>query len=117
MDVAGELEALGFRVADATVYRMVAAASLSEDVQEQIGSGEIEAVMLMSPQTAATWARLVVRHRLQSSVRRLVHLCLSEAVAKALKTIPNVRTEVAGEPSVEEMLALLDLAAAQSEEQ
>lgn len=111
-DVRGELEALGFRVAEAIVYSMRAADSLSPDVREQLSVGEIEAVMLMSPQTAAIYARLMARHRLQLPARLITHLCLSDAVSERLKPLGAVPVEVAEAPSLEEMLALVDLAAA-----
>jgi uroporphyrinogen-III synthase len=116
VNMRGELEALGFRVLDAVVYRMVAADALSESVQEQLGGGEIDAVMLMSQQTAIIYARLIARHRLLQPVRRITHLCLSEDIANRLKSQMDVPCEVAEQPSLEEMLALLDLAAAQSSE-
>ena len=112
MDVPLELEALGYRVSDAVVYRMISAEAFSENVQEQLGNGEIEGVMLMSPQTAAIYARLVVKHRLQTSVREVVHLCLSDAVAGRLNGIKEIPIDVADHPTVEEMLDLVDLAAA-----
>lgn len=111
-NLAAELDALGFRVIDAIVYRMLDATTFSESVQEQLGSGELDAVMLMSPQTAAIYARLVERHALKKSVRRIVHLCLSDSVASRLKPLGNVPVDVAESPSLEEMLALVDLAAA-----
>jgi len=113
LDIQRELEVLGFRARDAIVYRMVAAQALSESVQEQIGTGEIDAVLLMSQQTALIYARLVNRHRLQAAVRRIIHLCLSEDVANLLKSHMDVPIEVAERPSLDEVLALADHAAAQ----
>ena len=113
MNVAAELEAFGFHVAEAVVYRMAVATELSESVQEQIGAGEIEAVMLLSSQTASIYARLMAKHRLQAAARGLVHLCLSDGVANRLKALGDVPVEVADAPTIEEMLALVDLAAAQ----
>lgn len=114
VDVAAELDAFGFRVGEATVYRMAAATALSETVREQIGDGEIEGVMLMSGQTAAIYTRLIQKHRLQLAARQLVHFCLSQGVAARLKPLADVPIELADAPTIEEMLALVDLAAAQS---
>lgn len=112
VDVRGELEALGFRLAEAIVYRMQAAQSLSTKIREWLSDGEIDAVMLMSTQSAAIYARLMVRHRLEIPARQIVHLCLSDAVADRLAPLGDVPIEVAEEPTLEEMLALVDLAAA-----
>ena len=49
VDLAGELQLHGFRLLAPVVYRMVPAAALSDDTIEQIVTGEIEAVMLLSP--------------------------------------------------------------------
>ena len=113
-DLRGELEAQGFRVAEALVYRMRAAEALSESIREAISDGEFEAVLLMSPQTAAIYAGLMARHRLALPARLMAHLCLSEAVAQRLKPLGAVPVEIAAAPTLEEMLALIDLAAAKS---
>ena len=111
-DVRGDLEALGFRVAEAIVYRMEAAETLSESTRDGITDGEIEAVMLMSPETAAIYVRLMTRFGLKDMCRQLVHLCLSDQVALRLKPLGDIPIEIAAEPSMQEILALADLAAA-----
>ena len=115
LDVRAELEAQGFRVAEAIVYRMRAAQQFQPAVVDQLNDGEIDAVMLMSPQTAAIYARLVAKHRLEVAVRRIAHLCVSDSVANRLTSLGNIPVEVAEAPTIEEMLALVDLAAAQSD--
>lgn len=109
-----ELDALGFRVAEAVVYRMLAAQSLSSAVRWQISRGELDAVLLMSPQTAAIYKRLIVKHELAGAAGSMVHLCLSDAVASRLAGLGSIPIEIAEAPSLQEMLALTDLAHAQS---
>jgi uroporphyrinogen-III synthase len=110
-DLAGELEAHGFRVVQPVVYRMVAATALSEETVEQLGSGEVDGVILMSPRTAAVYAALVRKHHLAAAVRALPHFCLSQAVARRLAPLGGVPTEVPEVPRLEEVLALVDEAA------
>jgi uroporphyrinogen-III synthase len=113
-DLKGELELHGFRVVQPVVYRMQPAAALSEDTVEQLAMGEIEGVILMSPQTATIYAKLMRKQGLASVARGLVHFCLSQAVARRLQPLGAVRTEIAEAPRLEEVLALIDAAAAKS---
>ncbi|MBX9592424.1 MAG: uroporphyrinogen-III synthase [Hyphomonadaceae bacterium] len=110
-----ELEAHGFRVMQPVVYRMLAARSLAEDTVEQLATGEIEGVILMSPRTAAVYAALVRKHGLTATIGPLPHFCLSAAVARQLQPLGDVRIEIAEAPRLEELLALIDEAAAQLE--
>lgn len=105
VDLAGDLEAQGFRVLEVVVYRTVAAKAFSEDTVEQLGLGEIDGVILLSPHTAAVYASLVRKHELAASVRRLTHFCLSAAVARRLEALELDDIEIAAEPSLREVLA------------
>jgi uroporphyrinogen-III synthase len=111
-DLKGELEAHGFRVVQAVVYRMRAAQAFSDTTVEQLAMGEIEGVILMSPRTATIYARLMRKQGLLSVAPKLVHFCLSQSVAERLEPLGAVPTEVAETPSLEEVLALIDAAAA-----
>lgn len=113
VDSARELEENGFRASKVVVYRMQPASQLSDATCEALAAGDIEAVLLMSSETAVVWSRLVARHRLAPLLAQLPHLCLSDAIASRLKTLGNVPIEVAEQPTLEEMLALIDLTAAQ----
>jgi uroporphyrinogen-III synthase len=115
-DLKGELEALGFRVVQPVVYRMLPAEALGEETIEQLGMGEIDGVILMSPRTAAVYAALVRKHGLAAAIRPLPHFCLSQAVARRLQPLGSVRVEIAEAPRLEELLALIDDAAAQLED-
>jgi len=114
-DLKGELELHGFRVLQPVVYHMQAANALSDDTVEQLAMGEIEGVILMSPRTATIYASLMRKHGLTSVARRLIHFCLSEATARRLQTLGPVRSESAEMPRLEEVLALIDAAAARSD--
>jgi uroporphyrinogen-III synthase len=114
-DLAGELEAHGFRVLQPVVYRMQAATALTDDTVEQLALGEIDGVILMSPRTATIYASLMRKHGLMSVARGLIHFCLSAAITQKLAPLGPVRTEIADAPRLEEVLALIDAAAARSE--
>lgn len=106
-DIAPELQAHGFRLLQPVVYAMKAATRLTEDTATQIFDGEADAVMLLSPRTADIWVSLIRRHGLVEPCSRLVHLCLSQAVAKRLTPLGRLRVEVASAPTLDEMLALI----------
>jgi hypothetical protein len=68
----------------------------------------------MSPRTASIYAGLMRKQGLATVARGLVHFCLSAAISRRLEPLGAVRSEVAETPSLEEMLALIDAAAANS---
>jgi uroporphyrinogen-III synthase len=112
-DLAGDLEAHGFRVLEPVVYRMVQATSFMDTTVEQLADGEIDGVILLSPRTAAVYAGLVRRHHLVGAVHKMPHFCLSAAVARRLEPLGPVPTRVAETPRLEEVLALVDDCAAE----
>jgi uroporphyrinogen-III synthase len=114
-DLRGALEAHGFRVVQATVYRMVAATAMSEDAVEQLAMGKIEGVILLSPRTAQIYATLMRKQGLVTVARGLEHFCLSPAVARRLEPLGSLRMQIAETPRLEEVLALIDAAAALSQ--
>jgi uroporphyrinogen-III synthase len=113
-DLAGELEAHGFRVLQPVVYRMRAATALADETVEMLAMGEIEGIILMSPRTATVYVSLMKKHGLASVARRLTHFCLSDAIARRLEPLGAVPMETAEAPRLEEVLALIDAAAARS---
>jgi uroporphyrinogen-III synthase len=113
-DLKADLESHGFRVLQRVVYRMRPANALGEDTIEQLASGEIDGVILMSPRTAAVYASLMRKHGLTALARRLTHFCLSSQIAQRLKPLGDTPVQVAEAPRLEEVLALIDAAAARS---
>ena len=111
IDLAGELASFGVRIETRVVYRMAAAAALPQPVVQAIAAGAIGAVMLMSPRAASIWSRLVARHDLSAALRQVMHLCISSAVADRVARLAT-DIETAQRPTLEEMLALVERAAA-----
>lgn len=103
-DLAGDLEAQGFRVVEVVMYRMVAVDRLSPSTVEQLATGEIEGVILLSPHTATVYAKLVQKHGLAAQVRDLTHFCLSQAIARRLEPLNAADVEIAAEPSLRAVL-------------
>jgi uroporphyrinogen-III synthase len=114
-DLKRELELLGFRLRQPVVYRTEATSALSPAAIEALRLGAIDGVILMSPRTASVYVALVRKHDLASAVQKVTHYCLSRAVARRLEPLGAVPVAVARAPSLEEVLALLNEAAAKSE--
>lgn len=106
-DLADELAQHGFRIVQPVVYRMVPAKALSATTAFEINAGEADAVMLLSPRTADVWVSLLRKQNLVDASRRLLHLCLSPAVARRLAPLGPVRIETAAHPSLDDLLALV----------
>ncbi len=106
-DLGAELQLHGFRLMQPVVYRMVPAESLAESTIGQIESGEIEAVLLLSPRTAEIWVKLLRQHKLERAAGRLLHVCLSPAIAQRLKPLGPLRIVTAEAPTMDGLLALM----------
>lgn len=112
----GDLEQLGFRVLQPAVYRVEAAQALSSSTIDQLNDGDIEGVILMSPRTARVYAGLIQRHRLTLASQRLVHFCLSRAVANGLAPLDDIPVAIPDRPTLEALLAEIELTAARRHE-
>lgn len=112
VDIAGELQRLGFHVLAPTVYSVKPVGTLHREVRAAIEGGRIDGVILLSPQTARIWRQLVELHALDAPVKMMRHICLSHAVAAALAPLGELPVTVAKEPNLEEILAAVDAAAA-----
>lgn len=106
-DLAEVLLPLGFTVRRSIVYRSIASQELPEAVRVALREHSLDAVLLMSPRTSEIWVQLVRLADLETEARRLVHVCLSEAVAGPLRQLQGAVVQVAVQPNSEEMLALI----------
>ena len=107
-DVAGELRRVGFHVLEPVVYATGLADRLSPIAVERLTRGQIDGVLLLSAQTARTYARLILAHGLRNRLARVRHFCLSPAVARGLDALSPSGVETARAPSLKEVLALVD---------
>jgi uroporphyrinogen-III synthase len=98
-DLAAELAASGVKVRKVTAYRAVAVPSLTPHTAQAIAGGSLDAVILMSPRTAAIFAQLIGRAGLEEPARRLAYICLSANVAAALGDLAPARVNIAVRPN------------------
>jgi uroporphyrinogen-III synthase len=106
-DLDSELSAHGFRLMQPVVYHMKPATTLPYEIIEQLGLGEIDGVMLLSPRTADVYVQLVTKYKLAAATSRVTCYCLSAAVAARLKPLGAVRTEIAPAPTFDGILSLV----------
>ncbi len=104
-DVGGELRRLGFHVQEPILYSVQPAAELSPDIVARINAGEVGGVILMSPQTAQIYSRLIKAHGLSAPARGIIHFCLSENVVRGIAGIDPRRAIVAAAPNLKSLLA------------
>lgn len=114
-DLKTALAGQGINIKTVPAYRTVAVENLSPAVTEALRNRDIDAVILMSPKTTEAWLRLAAEVLVPAALSGMNHLCLSEAVAKALKAqLAAGNIYVAARPNLEEMLALVKRLAAHS---
>ena len=106
-DLAAALENQGIAARKIVVYRAHPPKSLTVQTTQMIVEGALDAVILMSPRTAAVFAQLVVAAGQKDSAHCLTYLCLSQAVAQSLQSLGPVRSAVAAKPNSPEMLSLV----------
>jgi uroporphyrinogen-III synthase len=80
-DLHHSLEAEGFYIHRAVVYRAMPAIRFSENLLAAWRSRNIAGVLLFSPRTAEILVRLLIEHGLPRHVDRTAAICVSEATA------------------------------------
>ncbi|MBA4095201.1 MAG: hypothetical protein C0484_00330 [Rhodospirillum sp.] len=108
-DLKTRLEGLGYQVRRAQLYEAKIATSLSTETRANLTLGGIDAVLLFSPRTAATFADLLQTAG-SPSLARIQALCLSAAVAREIGSLGWAAVEIADRPDLPSMLALVDAA-------
>jgi uroporphyrinogen-III synthase len=108
-DLKARLEGLGYQVRRAQLYEAKIATALSTETRANLTLGGIDAVLLFSPRTAATFAELW-RAAGSPSLAGIQALCLSAAVAREIGNLGWSGVEIADRPDLPSMLALVDAA-------
>ena len=111
-NLAGVLNAKGYKVEHAALYEAVAATEFSAATRVALASGGLDGVLLFSPRTAKHFVQLIQAADLIDPAARLQAWCLSRAVADALAPLPLAARNVAPEPTQASLLALIGPAAA-----
>lgn len=108
-DLKGQLEAAGFTVRRVTLYDAVPASELSPGTVMNLRLGGIDAVALFSPRSARTFAQLWRKAGgTKDGLKDVTALCLSAAVARELNDLDWRRVEIAAQPDIAGLLALVD---------
>lgn len=107
-DLTTALAARGITLETRIVYRATPAQALTVQTLTALGEHRLDGVLLLSPESARTWVRLIARHGLEAAGARITHFCLSPAIAGMLAPLQGARRRIALSPSVEDLLALLD---------
>jgi len=106
----------GVKIHRFIAYRSVAAETLSPNVADALRDGAITIVVLMSPRTAETWAKIATVAAKPNDLSGISYVCISEAVANVLKSqLGPQAIIVANRPNHEEILIVLKRLAARSE--
>jgi len=112
-DLKAALVPLGFELRQLVLYRSNPATVLPGDILTGLAQNSFDAVILMSPQTAQTFVKVVAQAGLTDGARKLDFLCLSSAVESQLMAWQPVRAAIAAKPNLEEILVLASQATKQ----
>jgi uroporphyrinogen-III synthase len=107
-DLQGLLEAAGFAVRRAVLYRARTVDSLPQPAVRALAGDRLAGVLFFSPRTAAVFGTLVQTAGLTDRLARLYALCLSSAVAGELDEAAWAGLRVAAKPETPALLALVD---------
>lgn len=113
-DIGGELRRLGFHVLEPVTYSTVPLTELSAPIAERFRGGQIDGVLLLSPQTARIYTRVILGARLAPLTTRITHFCLSATVARGLLALSPPKIVNAAQPNLQELLAVIARTAPQS---
>lgn len=102
------LQAAGFALRRLAVYRACSARFLSPRTCAAFRERSLDAVLLFSPRTATTLARLIRLHGLDTTLRATEAICLSAAVAGGCSDLPWAAVRIAARPAEDALLRLLD---------
>jgi uroporphyrinogen-III synthase len=108
VDFAQLLGPHGFEVRRLVVYAARPAARLPAAAADGLARGTIDAVLLFSPRTAATFARLAGEVGLEGACAKVAVVCLSDAVADAVKGLHWRSVVVARTPDTDAALEAVD---------
>lgn len=109
-----ELHRLGYFVSQPIVYTTEVVARLGSATVASMRNKRIDGVILLSPRTTQVYADLVHLHNLKAACARIIHFCISPAAAAELASLGDVPIKVPALPNLQEMLALIGPAAANS---
>lgn len=107
-DLSSRLSAEGFDITRTVLYRAEKAKNLPESTVLALKQGQIDAITLFSPRTAAGFVELAIAAGLEDACRSIHAICLSRAVAENLAPLAFLSVRVAQNPDQEHLFAALD---------
>ena len=113
-DLDAALQTAGLTVDSRRIYRAVPAKGLSASTTASLTAGGFEGIVLMSPRTAEIYLRLADHAGVLVRLQGLVHFCISNRVAAPLIAKGLGRVCVPARPSLQELVALIELEATHS---
>ncbi|HZH28677.1 MAG TPA: uroporphyrinogen-III synthase [Azospirillaceae bacterium] len=105
--LAGTLAGIGFHTRVEVLYEARPAASLPDAAASALLGQSIGIVAFFSPRTARTFATVAVRSGLVDGCRSAVAVCLSDAVANTVRTLPWRDVRIAARPDQDSLVALI----------
>ncbi len=106
--LAEQLTAAGFTVRSQTVYEVQASRRFPPSAAAAIATGELDAVLLFSPQSARIFVDAVRASGVEPACLHLAALCISAATAAALDGLAFATVRVAERPDQDGVLGLLN---------
>lgn len=104
-DLNAALASEGIALTALPAYSSVAAETLPVPIVDMLMAGAFDAVVLMSPRSAATWARIIARLPVHPPLATTTHVCLSQAVADGLASLSGVQKLIADRPDADAIVS------------
>jgi len=98
----------GYSVRTEILYDAKEVPALTREARTALSADALDAVMLFSSRSAASFAKQVQAAGLAQNCARLIAICISEAVADTLIPLRFCEMRIAAHPDRDAMLALLD---------
>lgn len=106
-DLKSTLDALGYSVRRAVLYRAEPAQSLSEKTKEALNSGTVWGIPVFSPRTARILVNLIEQEGYRQTVDKIHFFALSPAVRDGAACLPWKAMHVAATPTREALISTL----------
>ena len=103
----GLIERAGFQCTREVLYEAIAERSLKSLTITALKNNQIDAVALYSPRSAENFVELIRKARLVRSCRKIIAICLSQAVADKVSEIQWLEVLTAAEPNQDALLRLI----------
>jgi uroporphyrinogen-III synthase len=107
-DLKQRLDAAGFTVRRAALYRAEPATALAAPARAALQAGSLDAALFFSPRTARTFATLARTAQVADACADVTAVCLSPAVADAAAALPWRDVRTAARPETAALLRTLD---------